>query len=108
MADRDWNPGGSRTPMVAGFAVAQRHGRGQHAIAMIKQVLPGQDGDFLPAVPVNFTSPGENRVQPRLIERDVFSCVFKELRKLAALVFKELLGRPVLAFEQHFVEIFFQ
>jgi len=35
-------------------------------------------------------------------------CVFKKLRKLAALVFKELRGRPMLAFHQQFINIFFE
>ena len=86
--------------MVAGFAMTKGHGRGKYPVTVIMQILPGEDGDFLPAVPVNFASPGENGVEPGLVEWDFFSCMCKELRKLAALIFKDLPSRPVLAFHQ--------
>ena len=65
--------------MIADLAVTRRHGGCEHALAVIEQVLPGQDGDFLPAAPVNSARAGKNRIQPGLVELDVFSCVFKEL-----------------------------
>ena len=101
-------PRGSRAPIIADLTMARRHGGSEHAFAVINQVLARQDGDFLPATPVSTARLGENRVQPGLVEWDIFSCVFKELRKLAALIFKELRSWPMLAFHQHSVEIFFK
>lgn len=100
MGDGDRHAGGSRTPVIAGLAMAGRHGGRQHAVAVIKQVLSRQDRDFLPAIPVNMARWAESRGEPGLVKWDIFSRVFKELRKLATLVFKELPSRPILAFHQ--------
>jgi len=74
----------------------------QHLMPPVAQVGAGDDGDFVPAVPIDLAIAFENRIKPGLVERHVCPGVAEQLGKLAALILQHYGGRPVLAFHQHF------
>ena len=75
----------------------------QQLISAFAEIGAGDDWDFVPAVPINLAAFLEYRIKPRFVEWHCCLCMVKQLRKLAALEFKHLFGRPVLTFHQHFV-----
>jgi hypothetical protein len=69
----------------------------------LAQVGAGDDRDFMPAVPIDIAIPFENYVKPGFIEWHGCLGVPEQLCELAALKFKHLFRRPILAFHQHFI-----
>ena len=77
----------------------------QFGVALAK-IGAGDEGDFVPAVPINLAICFENSIKPGFIEWHGCFRVPEQLCKLAALEFKHPLRRPELAFHQHFVDAF--
>ena len=72
-----------------------------HDMPPVAQVSTGDDGDFVPAVPIDLAIAFENWIKPVPVERNVFPGMAEQLGKLAALEFKHPLRRPELAFHKH-------
>ena len=58
----------------------------------------------MPTVPIYVTTPFKNWIKTGLVERYIGASVMQQLAELTALKLTHLLGRPILAFHQHFVD----
>ena len=98
----------TRTRDGAGLAMSSRHGHRQHGGAVGTHIVPGDDRDFLPSVPIDIPRWREHRVQSSLVERHIGAGVPQQLGQLAALIRHHGLGEPILALHQHVVEFVLQ
>ena len=85
-----------------------RHYPRQHLRAVFGQVLSFHDRDLAPSVPIHRAVAGEDHIEPAFVERHVGAGMPEQLLELAALVIDQLLRGPVLALEQHIVELVHQ
>ncbi len=79
---------------------------GQHAFAVVYEVVAFQNWQLVPAVPIDFAILRENRIKASFVEWNVLPGMLQQLGKLTALEGEHLLRQPILAFYQH-IENFF-
>jgi hypothetical protein len=80
----------------------------QQFIAPVAEISAGDDGDFLPAVPINIAIFLEHRIKTGLVEGDIFPGMEKQLRELTALKCQHGFRRPELTFHKHFIDTLFE
>ena len=88
-----------------GWPVARRQCGREHLVAPVTQIRAGDDGDFMPAVPVNVAIAAENRIKTVLVEWHLGPGVMQELAELTALIRKNLVRGPILAYHKHIEDL---
>ena len=81
---------------------------GQQFVSPVAQISSGDDGDFVPAVPIDRTIFFEQEIKTGLVEGEIFPGVKKQLDELAVLKCPHGFRRPELAFHKHFKDALFE
>ena len=89
--DRDRNARRTGGAEILGGAVAGRKFPASNSVRLLAEIGTGDNGNFVPAVPINITIFFEQGIKAGFVEWHSCPRMAEQLRKLAALKFKHLL-----------------